>query len=211
MAEIKLTINDPKTGKSYKHITEGSSLRGKKLKEKISGDLIGLKGYELEITGGSDKAGFPMRFDLPGPQRKKILLTKGPGVKLKRKGIRKRKTVAGNEISKDTVQVNLKILKVGAKKIEDILGKKEETPKEKAEEPKKEKKEETPKEEVKEGKKEEKKEEPKEKEETPKEEVKEEKKEEKKEEPKEKEETPKEEVKEEKKEEKQETQGEKKE
>ena len=156
MAEAKLTINDPKTGKSYKHLVDNSQLIGKKLKEKISGDSFGLKGYELEITGGSDKAGFPMRFDLQGPQRKKILLTKGPGVKIKRKGMRKRKMVAGNEISKDTVQVNLKILKIGTKKIEEILSKKEEA---KEEIPKEKPKQEPPKEEKKEEVKEEKKEE----------------------------------------------------
>ena len=155
MAEIKITINDPKTGKSYKQIGDNSSLKGKKIREKISGDLIGLKGYELEITGGSDNAGFPMRFDLPGPQRNKILLTKGPGVKIKRKGMRQRKTVAGNEISDNTMQVNVKVLKIGTKKLEEVFGKKEEpskeekAPEEKKEESKKveEKKEAKPKEE----------------------------------------------------------------
>jgi len=158
MAEIKLTINDPKTGKSYKHTVDHQNLINKKLRDKITGDPLGLKGYELEITGGSDKAGFPMRFDLPGTQRKKILLAKGPGVKIKRKGIRKRKTVAGNEISKETAQVNLKIIKQGTKKIEEILSKKEEKPKEEAK-PAKEKQKAEKKEEIKEPEKEEKKEE----------------------------------------------------
>ncbi len=137
MAEFKLTINDPKTGKSYKHLTSDTSLVGKKIKEKVKGDVFGLKDYEFEITGGSDNAGFPMRFDIPGIQRKKALLTRGPGVKIKRKGMRKRKTVAGNEISKKTVQINLKIIKPGSKKIEEILGKKEETKEASKEETKK--------------------------------------------------------------------------
>jgi len=146
MAEQKLVINDVKTGKNYAKTVTDDTLMGKKLRDKISGDLVGLPGYELEITGGSDNAGFPMRADIDTAGRKKALLTSGPGVHIKRKGQRTRKTIVGNTISETTVQINLKITKYGTKKLEDALGlAKEESP---AEETKPEAKEEKPKEEA---------------------------------------------------------------
>ena len=165
MPEFKLTINDTKTGKSYNKVLDTDTFKRKKLHDKIPGDSIGLKGYELEITGGSDTSGFPMRSDIKGVAKRRALLTGGVGVTISRKGARIRKTVRGAEISLDTAQINLKIVKYGPKKLEELFGAKEEG---KTEE-KTEKKEEV---------KEEKKEEPSKKEEKPaekKEEVKEEK------------------------------------
>ena len=132
MSEFKLTINDCKTGKSYNKIVETDIFKGKKIREKISGDSLGLKGYELEIRGGSDKSGFPMRPDMAGQLKKKALLSGGVGVTIPREGARIRKTVRGNEISRDTVQINLKIIKYGAKKIDELLGTKEESKEETA-------------------------------------------------------------------------------
>ena len=83
---FKLVINNK--GRAYsKELNDQESqiFLNKKIKEKVSGNTFGLKNYEFEITGGSDKDGFPMRFDLPGTGRKKLLLSKGPGVKIKRK------------------------------------------------------------------------------------------------------------------------------
>jgi len=116
MAEFKLSIADPKTGKTYKRDVTGDDAQGfigKKIGDTIKGELIGLKGYEFQITGGSDSCGFPMRKDVPGPNRKRILITKGVGLRAKRKGMRLRKTVAGNTISDQTSQINLKITKAG--------------------------------------------------------------------------------------------------
>jgi len=130
MAEIKAVINDPKTGKSYQKILSKELLLGKKIRQRISGNLFGLPEYELEITGGSDDAGFPMRTDIEGTERKRALLTGGPGIRIgakikKEKGLRLRKTVRGNTIGEKTAQVNMKIVKYGAKPIEELLGKKE--------------------------------------------------------------------------------------
>jgi small subunit ribosomal protein S6e len=58
---IKIVVSDPKTGKTHQIETEAKTLLGLKLGEKFSGDSIGLPGYELQITGGSDKTGTPMR------------------------------------------------------------------------------------------------------------------------------------------------------
>lgn len=135
MAELKLVINDPKTGKSYAKSSD-IDLAGNKIGDKIQGDHLGLKGYELQITGGSDTAGFPMRSDIETSGRKRALLTFGPGVsrkKLKKKkGARIRKTVRGNTISNLIAQVNMKIVKHGSEDIEKSLGieKKEEAKKE---------------------------------------------------------------------------------
>jgi hypothetical protein len=84
-----------------------------------------LEGYEIEVTGGSDKDGFPMRPDVEGPGRKKIILTAPPGYHPEHRGKRKRKTVRGNTISLDISQVNIKVVKAGKKKLADIMGKKE--------------------------------------------------------------------------------------
>ena len=80
MAELKLVINDPKTGKSYAKVSD-IDLAGNKIGDKIQGDQLGLKGYELQITGGSDTAGFPMRSDIEASTRKRALLSSGPGLR----------------------------------------------------------------------------------------------------------------------------------
>ncbi|MDH7509137.1 MAG: 30S ribosomal protein S6e [Methanomassiliicoccales archaeon] len=130
MVEFKAVINDAKTGKSYQVTVSGhhaNSLIGRKIGEVIDGIFVGLPGYKLTITGGSDKDGFPMRKDLPGTRRVKLLLASGStGFKSGEKGVRKRKSVRGNTISPEIVQINLKITSKGAKPIEDLI-KKEET------------------------------------------------------------------------------------
>jgi small subunit ribosomal protein S6e len=128
MANFKVVISDPKSRKAYqKEIEQGQSgLLGKKIGDKVSGNHIGLSGYELEITGGSDKEGFPMRRDMDGPGRKRILLSHPPGFHPKSKGRRKRKSVRGNTISVSVSQINLKVLTHGSKSIEESLGVKKE-------------------------------------------------------------------------------------
>ena len=73
MVEVRFVINDGKTGKTYQKALEEETLVGKKIGEVVSGDFLGLEGYELQIRGGSDFAGFPMRPDIDGPVRKKHL------------------------------------------------------------------------------------------------------------------------------------------
>ena len=87
---------------------------GMKIGEVIKGGLIGFPNYEFEITGGSDSSGFPMRKDVHGPVKKKILVSKrGVGYKPLRKGNKKRKTVRGNEVTTDMTLINLVVLKYG--------------------------------------------------------------------------------------------------
>lgn len=90
--------------------------------------MFGLTGYEFLITGGSDHAGFPMRKDISGMGRKKILAVQAIGLKKKAKGLRQRKTVCGNTIHAKISQINLKVTKEGKEplpKPEPAEGKKE--------------------------------------------------------------------------------------
>ena len=123
MAEFKLTINNPKTGMSYKKDLSGGQadmLLSKDIGEKVSGDALGFAGYEFEITGGSDTAGFPMRHGIRGATRQKIYTYKGVGFSGRNrwgnteKGLRVKTSVRCQKISAETVQVNMKIVKEGA-------------------------------------------------------------------------------------------------
>jgi len=131
MASFKVVISDPKSGATQQREVSGddaNSLIGLKINDKLSGDVIKLSGYEFVITGGSDFCGFPMRRDISGSQRAKILAVSGIGVrKNKGKGIRQRKTVCGNTISDSIAQVNVKVVKMGS---ENIFKKDEESSKE---------------------------------------------------------------------------------
>ena len=87
---------------------------GMKIGDSIKGGLIGFPNYEFVITGGSDRSGFPMRKDVHGPVKKKILVSKrGIGYKPLRKGQKRRKTVRGNEITYDMTLINLLVTKYG--------------------------------------------------------------------------------------------------
>lgn len=126
---MKIVISDPKTGKSYqKEIDKNAQANfyQKKIGETINGELIDLQGYQFKITGGSDIAGFPMRSDLKGPKRTKLLLTKSIGLRNITKGYRQKKSVRGNAISDETAQINTVIVKAGSANLDEVLKKKEE-------------------------------------------------------------------------------------
>lgn len=111
MSEIKSVIC-LKNGKSYPKAIDNSSLIGKKIGDKIDGALVGFKGLELQITGGSDLSGFPMRADVLTSSRKRVFTsTKSVGVNIEARGCKVRKTVHGGIIADDIMQVNFKVLK----------------------------------------------------------------------------------------------------
>jgi len=119
MAQFKVVIGT-KSGRCYQREVkepESSTFVGKKIGDKVQGDSFGLHGYEFEITGGSDNAGFPMRNDVQGSIRKKIFAVEGVGIRKQNKGLKQRKTVFGNTISSQIVQINLKVLKEGKEKL----------------------------------------------------------------------------------------------
>lgn len=110
MAQFKLILSDPKTGKSEVHeLKENNAqlLVGMKVGENVDGTKIGLEG-RFVITGGSDRAGFPMRGDVQGSGKKYVLLTKGVGMKTESEGGKKRKLVRGNTLTEEIFQVNAK-------------------------------------------------------------------------------------------------------
>src|SRR3989344_3722438 len=121
MTEFKIVVG-AKDGKSYqKEIKspEADNLLKRRIGENISGNLLGLEGYEFLITGGSDKCGFPMRKGIQAPRKR---ITAGISVgfsgldrnKKKQRGLLNKKTVCGDRISKDINQVNMKVLKEGS-------------------------------------------------------------------------------------------------
>lgn len=119
MASFKVTISDPETGESRSVEIEGNRavpLIGRKLSDVIDGTILGLQGYKLKITGGSDKDGFPIRPSVHGGVRIHTILSGGAGFKPKEKGQRRRKTVRGNTITEDIVQINTKIIEKPSKK-----------------------------------------------------------------------------------------------
>ena len=123
---MKLVISDPKTGKSYGAEVpkdREASLLGKKIGDKAEGGAFGAEGYELQITGGSDLAGFPMRSDVSGPRRAGVILSSGPGFHGSGKGTREKRNVRGNIISDQIVQVNAKVTQPGSKGLDELFPK----------------------------------------------------------------------------------------
>jgi small subunit ribosomal protein S6e len=112
MAKFKIILSDPETGKSQTVELEGSRavpLIGRKLGEVIDGATIGMGGHKLQITGGSDKDGFPMRPDIHGGIKTRVIVTQGVGFHPTRDGERRRKTLRGSVITEEIVQINMKI------------------------------------------------------------------------------------------------------
>ena len=141
---FKINIGE-KSGKTYKLEIEGSALIDKELKSKIQGKDVSpdLEGYEFEITGASDKSGFPALENVEGIGLKRVLLKYGKGMKKrpkyegkkkrsnnKLKGLRLRKGIRGRIISNEISQINLKVLKQGKKTLEEIFNPKTEEKKE---------------------------------------------------------------------------------
>lgn len=117
MVTFKLIVSDPKTGKSEAQEVKDAGaqlLLGRKIGEVLEATSIGLTG-SIMITGGSDKAGFPMRRDTLGGGKNYVLLTKGVGYKATEEGAKKRKLVRGNTITEETYQVNAKRVEGSAK------------------------------------------------------------------------------------------------
>jgi len=125
MAEFKLVLSG-KDGKGTQKVVkeqEAASFLKKRLGDKFNGSEIGMEGYEFEITGGSDKCGFPMRKGILQTRQKIKIKGKGVGFCGKdrnnktQKGLMKKRTVCGERIGSSIVQINLKVLKEGTAKL----------------------------------------------------------------------------------------------
>jgi small subunit ribosomal protein S6e len=129
MADFQVVVGDPDEGTTYAVDVDGQDANrfvGRSVGETVDGDAVGLGGYELEITGGSDTSGRPMREDVGGTETAAILLEGGVGFDPTVDGERKRVTVRGAEISEETRQINAKIVARGDDAVDDLLGGEEE-------------------------------------------------------------------------------------
>jgi small subunit ribosomal protein S6e len=130
MAKFKIVLSDPQAGNSSVVELEearATPLIGRRVGEVMDGTALNLAGYKIQITGGSDKDGFPMNPSVHGGVRRRVVLSGGVGFTPKEHGMRKRKTVRGNVITDEIVQINLKIVErpKGAKETKKTLPKKE--------------------------------------------------------------------------------------
>ncbi|MFB6308641.1 MAG: 30S ribosomal protein S6e [Haloarculaceae archaeon] len=125
MAEFTVAVSDPETGTTYQIDVEGQDANrfvGRELGDEVDGGAVGLDGYTLELTGGSDDAGRPMRADVRGSALTELLSDGGTGFNPSRDGERKRITVRGREVSDATSQINARIAERGDGSVEDLLG-----------------------------------------------------------------------------------------
>jgi small subunit ribosomal protein S6e len=106
-------------------LEDSSQLIGKKVGDEFDGGVIGLSGYTLEITGGSDEDGFPLRKSIEGAERRRVLLEDGAGIRESEDGVRRRKSVRGNTISEAVQQLNTKVVEEGSESVEELLSEEE--------------------------------------------------------------------------------------
>lgn len=114
MAKFKLNVSNPDTRKVTIHELEGPKaqpLVGRGIGEVLDGSLIGMDKVKLQVTGGSDKDGIPMRSDVHGGAKKYAILTSGVGFNPTTQGERRRKLVRGRIITDQTYQINMRVTK----------------------------------------------------------------------------------------------------
>jgi small subunit ribosomal protein S6e len=112
MAKFKVIVSDPQAGTSK--VVELEEARaapfiGRRVGETMDGSVVDLPAHTVQILGGSDKDGVPMRGNVHGGVRRRVVLSGGAGFSPKKKGERKRKTVRGNIITDEIAQINMKI------------------------------------------------------------------------------------------------------
>ena len=114
MAEFIAVVNDtdPKNGgKSYALKINGNNhaqMLGKRIGDIVDGLFVGegdktLSGYKLEITGGSDKTGTPMRRDLEGGNRQSILVSNPQDTRAKSSFTRRKAAARSDSATSQTV------------------------------------------------------------------------------------------------------------
>jgi small subunit ribosomal protein S6e len=113
MAKFKVIVSDPQAGTSKVVELEearASPFIGRKLGETLDGTVVDLPAHKVQLMGGSDKDGVPMRSNVHGGIRRAVVLSGGTGFKPNKKGERRRKTVRGDVITDEIVQINMKIV-----------------------------------------------------------------------------------------------------
>jgi len=126
MVELKVVVSDPKTGRAYNvdaSTGAAGAIVGKKVGDEVDAGPLGLAGYKILITGGSDQTGTPARKSLPGAGRRKLLLAEGVGFHAKMEGERRRKMIRAHQITPEFVQVNARVTAYGEKTLDEIFPK----------------------------------------------------------------------------------------
>ena len=132
MAKFKVIVSDPQAGTSK--VVELEEARaapfiGRRVGETMDGSVVDLPAHTVQILGGSDKDGVPMRGNVHGGVRRRVVLSGGAGFSPKKKGERKRKTVRGNIITDEIAQINMKITERPANAVKASEAKAEQAPK----------------------------------------------------------------------------------
>ncbi|WP_339105753.1 30S ribosomal protein S6e [Haloterrigena salinisoli] len=126
MASFTVVVGDPDSGSSYQLEAEEQDANrfiGKSIGEEVDGGAVGLDGYTLEITGGSDDAGRPLNPEVAGTNLKEVLMKeRQTGYKPSRDGERRRITVRGREVSDAVAQINASIVDRGSADVDELLG-----------------------------------------------------------------------------------------
>jgi small subunit ribosomal protein S6e len=105
LAQFKLIVSDRKGRSIAQELKDRTAqpLLGTKVGSIIDSSIVGVAGGKLKITGGSDRAGTPMRPDVHGGVKKYVLLSTGVG---NRSEARVRKLVRGNMVTEEIYQLN---------------------------------------------------------------------------------------------------------
>jgi len=112
LTQFKIIISDKKGKSVSKELKdkEAQPLVGLRVGEIVDSSVVGIASGKIELRGGSDKSGTPIRSDVHGGVKKYVLLSKGSGMRDDREGIRKRKLVRGNMITEEIYQINCLLL-----------------------------------------------------------------------------------------------------
>ena len=112
LAQFKLVISDTKGKSITQELKDRAAqpLLGSKIGDIIDSSVVGISGGKMKFTGGSDKAGTPMRPDVHGGVKKYVLLSRGVGMRNTIDGNRIRKLVRGNMVTEEIYQLNCSLV-----------------------------------------------------------------------------------------------------
>lgn len=125
MASFTVVVGDPDSGLAHQLEADGQDANrflGKSIGDEVDGSSVGLDGYTLEITGGSDDAGRPLNETVAGADLQEVLMKeKQTGYNPGRDGERRRITVRGREVSDAVAQINASVAESGDTAVEELL------------------------------------------------------------------------------------------
>jgi len=108
-----LIVSNPADGTSQRVEIDDQQLRalyGTRIGQVVEGAVADMQGYRIKFTGGTDKDGIPMRPDVHGSAKARIILSGGVGYKPKDKGEKKRKVVRGNTVNSEIAFLNFTVV-----------------------------------------------------------------------------------------------------